>query len=432
MKSTASSARLVAAQAFATVLEQGLTLDEAMDRQSTVHRLEPRDRAFALAIALASFRHKGEIEAAIARHLAKPLPRKSGLAAHLLTTAAAQLLVLGSPAHAVIDEAVRIAKSDRNATHFSGLINAVLRKIAGGPLASLVNADGWKLNTPGWLRSRWEANYGSETARRMIEAQAKEPPLDITVKSDPALWAERLGGIQLPSGTVRLPAPGKPVPELPGFQEGAWWIQDAAAALPVRLLGDVKCQSALDLCAAPGGKTMQLLAGGARVTAVDISGKRLQRLRSNLVRTGFEVDVVEADVLSLDLPAVFDVVVLDTPCSATGTIRRHPELPYLRNAGALPELAAQQTRMLQVAAARVAAGGRLLYCTCSLEPEEGENQIRHFLTGTPEFRLEPPEGIALPGGALTSEGWVRLRPDMNWGEAEGLDGFFIAILRRRG
>lgn len=432
MTFTVSSARLVAAQAFAAVLEQGITLDEAMDRQCTMHRLEPRDRAFALAIAMASFRHKGEIEAAIARHLAKPLPRKSGLAAHLLTTAAAQLLVLGSPAHAVIDEAVRIAKSDRNAKHFSGLINAVLRKIAGGPLGPFVNADSWELNTPAWLRNRWEANYGSETARRMIEAQAKEPPLDITVKSDPALWAERLGGIQLPSGTVRLPAQGKSVPELPGFRDGAWWVQDAASALPVRLLGDVKGLSALDLCAAPGGKTMQLLAGGARATAVDISGKRLQRLRSNLVRTGLEADIVEVDVLSLDIPAMFDIVVLDAPCSATGTIRRHPELPYLRNGEVLPELASQQAQMLQVAAARVGAGGRLLYCTCSLEPEEGEDQIRHFLAGTPEFRLEPPEGIALPDGALTGEGWVRLRPDMSWGEAEGLDGFFIAILRRSG
>lgn len=393
---------------------------------------EPRDRALLSTLLLTVFRHRGEIDAILARLLDRPLPRKSGATREILVLGVAQLLFLGMAPHAVIDLAVRSAKADRNALHFSGLVNAVLRKVAGGGQGLREGLDPPRLNTPDWLWSRWVKAYGEPGARAIAAAHGERPGVDLSFTSDAARWTDLLGGVPLPNGQIRL-APGHPpVPELPGFAEGAWWVQDAAATIPVRLLGDVRGKTVLDLCAAPGGKTLQLAACGADVTALDLSETRLRRVAENLRRTGLEAETVTQDVFSVDLSGGWDSVLLDAPCSATGTIRRHPELPYLKDEAQVRELAGLQRRMLRKAAQLVKPGGMLVYCTCSLEPEEGEIRIRAFLKDMPEFQLVPAEGDWLPEGSIQPEGWVRTLPSMRYGTSSGMDGFFAAAMRHTG
>lgn len=411
--------------------ERKVTVEEALAANEAVSRLEARDRAFLSTLLLTVFRHSGEIDAILAKFLDRPLPRKSGAAREVLEIGVVQLQFLAMPPHAVIDLAVRTAKDDRNATHFSGLINAVLRKISAARPALREGLDAPRLNTPSWLWERWSKNYGAEAARKIAEAHAARPGLDIAFKEEATPWLQALGGERLPNGQVRLPAGHAPVPELPGFADGAWWIQDAAATLPVELLGDVRGLSVLDLCAAPGGKTLQLAARGAEVTAVDSSEARLQRLARNLARTSLTAEIRAQDVLSDALSGEWDGVLLDAPCSATGTIRRHPELPFLKGPEQILELAGLQRRLLRKAGQLVKPGGILVYCSCSLEPEEGESQARSFLRQNEAFEIVRAEGVALPDGALQPEGWVRTLPFMNYGKGEGLDGFFAIAMRRR-
>lgn len=422
-------ARLIAAGLIQRILLEHITIDDALEQEPRLKEMAQRDRSFVATLLLTTFRHRGEIEAILSRHLAKPLPRKSGPAALILWLAVTQLIFLDTPAHAAIDMAVRSARADRNAVHFSGLINAVLRKIAANGKPPELDAP--RLNTPEWLWKRWVKSYGGETAHAIAAAHMEQPSLDVTVRADPETWAERLGGELLPTGQIRLSPNHTAVTELSGFEEGAWWIQDAAAALPVRLLGDLKSLKVLDLCAAPGGKTLQLCAGGAQVTAMDISSGRLQRVRENLQRTGFSAEVVESDVLDDDLAGEYDAVLLDAPCSATGTIRRHPELPYLKDERQIRELVGLQARMLVKAATLVRPGGRLLYCTCSLEREEGEKRINSFLKDHADFSVIPAGITGLPPDALRPEGWIRLLPSMGIGNSRGMDGFFMSVMRRQ-
>lgn len=422
--------RLLAARLLREVLEYRKQLEEAMDAERAVLQLDPRDRAFLHALLVAALRHKGEINAVLRSFLEKPLPRKSGLTWFILAAGAAQLLFLDSPAHAVIDLAVRSAKADSQAAHFTGLINAVLRKVASDGAGLLDQIDAARVNTPDWLWQRWVANYGEDGARRIGMAHLSQPPADLTVKSRPEDWAEKLQGTLLPTGSIRLSGQHAPFKDLPGYAEGAWWVQDAAAALPVLLFGDLAGKSALDLCAAPGGKTLQLSAKGAAVTAVDVSRKRLVRLDENLARTGLVARIIVSSVQKLELDERFDAVLLDAPCSATGTIRRHPELPYLRTESQIGELAGVQRALLTAAAIHVAPGGLLVYSSCSLEPEEGEDQARDFLERHPPFVTEMPRIPALPEASVSAEGWLRILPFMQLGPVAGLDGFFIAAFRR--
>lgn len=421
--------RLAAVRIFRTVVNERRTLDDIFERDDDVAKLEARDRAFLNNLLRTVFRHLGEIEAVKSSHLVKPLPKKSGSVGDILTIAIAQLLYLGTPAHAAIDMAVRVAKADRNAVHFSGLINAVLRKVAANGTAALDKLDRNRVNTPDWLWKRWVKAYGESATAGIAASHRSEPPLDITVKSNAADWAEKLGGMVLPTGQVRLVEHRGPISDIPGFAEGEWWVQDMAASLPVLVLGEMRGKSVLDLCAAPGGKTMQLATAGAHVTAVDVSASRLKRLRENLERTGLEAEVVEADATSLGLADRFDAVLLDVPCSATGTIRRHPELPYIRTDASKTDLTTLQRVMLTEAADRVKSGGSLVYCTCSLEPEEGEKQITWFLAAFPHFVLVPP-GPTFPAELKSPEGWLRVLPSMTWGNSAGMDGFFIARFDR--
>ncbi len=422
--------RGVAAERLRACLDQRLTVEDALQASPQANQLDGRDRAFVAALLLTAFRHRGEIDAVLREFLDKPLPRKSALTRELLELGVAQLLFLQTPPHAVIDSAVRAAKADRNAQHFAGLVNAVLRKVvtAGPSLAAKLDAP--RLNTPAWLWDRWSRNHGSLAAREIAFAHAVRPALDLSFRNDPAPWRELLNGVPLPNGQLRLPAGHVPVPELPGFSERAWWVQDAAATIPVRLMGELGGCKVLDLCAAPGGKTLQMAAMGAAVTAVDISEPRLARLRENLARIGLQADIRVADVLTARFQETWDAVLLDAPCSATGTIRRHPELPWIRQESQIADLAELQRQMLPKAAALVGPGGLLVYCSCSLEPEEGEGQAKDFLARNPAFQIVPAALPDLPPGAIRPEGWVRTLPGMSYGGSTGMDGFFAVAMRR--
>jgi 16S rRNA (cytosine967-C5)-methyltransferase len=364
------------------VLRRHEPLDEAFARsarQGDLARVPERDRAFVRALAATALRRLGQIEHVLARFLAKPLPAKSGHAREILIVAAAQILFMRVPAHAAIDVAVEIARSDRDARHFAGLINAVLRRLSEAGLDAETDQATLHLNTPAWLWRRWCDHYGEEVAHEIAARHAEDPPLDITVKADPQGWAEALGGDVLPTGSVRIAAGEGRIEELPGYGSGDWWVQDAAAALPARLLGEVAGLAILDLCAAPGGKTAQLAAAGARVTALDQSEGRLERLKENLARLHLTADIVVADAARFQSPEPFDAVLLDAPCTATGIVRRNPDIPHLKSEADLARLPPLQAAMLDNALGLVRPGGLVVYCTCSLEPEEGVGQITSLL-----------------------------------------------------
>ncbi|MFW6076892.1 MAG: RsmB/NOP family class I SAM-dependent RNA methyltransferase [Hyphomicrobiales bacterium] len=410
------------------VLRRRKPLDEAFGhsaRHGDLAKLPERDRAFVRALAATALRRLGQIEHLLARFLAKPLPAKSGAAREILIVAAAQLLFMRVPAHAAIDTAVEIARSDRNARHFSGLINAVLRRVSEAGLDAETDRRTRRLNVPGWLWQRWCAHYAEDTAEAIAERHAEDPPLDISVKADPHGWAAALGGEALPTGTVRIAEPRGRIEELPGYRSGDWWVQDAAAALPARLLGDIAGLRVLDLCAAPGGKTAQLAAAGAHVTALDQSQGRLERLSENLARLHLTADIVVADAARFQSEP-WDAVLLDAPCTATGIMRRNPDIPHLKSEADLIRLPPLQARMLDNAVTLVRPGGLVVYCTCSLEPEEGVQQIERLLERTPGVARVPIDPAEV-GGAdhlITPAGDLRTLP------CHGLDGFFAARLRR--
>ncbi len=431
---------LAARRAAVSVLEQVLgrkrTLTAALEaRNAQLAALGSRDRALAGHLARTVLRRLGQIDDALSRFLTRPLPKGAERVRTVLRVGIAQILFMRVPAHAAVDLSVRLVREDRATARLSGLVNAVLRNVLRNASDILAGQDPFLLNIPRWLRRSWTEAWGEEAARAMAEALLTEPALDLTVRRpvEAADWAGTLGGILLPTGTVRIREPQAPVPQLPGFAEGAWWAQDAAAALPARLFGDVRGRKVLDLCAAPGGKTAQLAVAGAHVTALDASAERLETLRGNLERLRLSADVVQADVLEYVPPAPFDAVLLDAPCSATGTARRHPEVLHLKTTRQVESLARLQDRMLDRAADFVAPGGRLVYCTCSLQPEEGEARARAFLQRHGErFRLCPvtPEEVGGQAHFATEEGFLRTLPHMPVGSERHLDGFFAARFER--
>ncbi len=354
----------------------------------------------------------------------------------ILLVGAAQILWLDVPDHAAVDLSVRLAQADRRAARYAGLVNAVLRRVAQNRDALL--ADETPRDTPDWLLQRWTRAYGADVAQAIAKANGHEPALDLTAKQDATSWAERLRGRLLPTGTIRTLAQGS-ITLLPGFAEGAWWVQDAAAALPACLLGDIRGRSVADLCAAPGGKTAQLAHAGANVTAIDRSPARLARLRENLKRLGLHAETIAADVLEWQPDSAnggaFDAVLLDAPCSSTGTIRRHPDIPWLKSEADITVLTSLQQRLLERAVALLRPGGTLVYCVCSLEPEEGEQQIEALLAREPRIKRQPITAAEVGGSAelVTAVGDLRTLPqywpdpDPRWG---GLDGFYAARLVR--
>ncbi len=434
-------ARRLAIYAIDAILTRGRALDEAFNEGVTrlhLERLEGRDRAFARLVVSTTLRRLGQLEAVVTRFLEKPLKADSGRTMMILTTTAAQLLFLDTPPHAAISQAVEIARIDHTSRRFDKLVNAVLRKVSTEGQAILATLDGVRLDTPEWLWQRWTAHYGETTARMMAAASLSEAALDLSVKNDPAHWAAELTGIVMPTGTVRVREAGR-IEDLPGYADGAWWVQDAAAALPVRLFGNVAGQRVADLCAAPGGKTAQLAAAGANVVAVESSAKRLQRLAANLTRLKLTAETITADAaewsLMADNAGAFDAVLLDAPCSATGTIRRHPDLLRAKAETEVQRMSQRQRELLAAAAHVVRPGGTLVYATCSLEPEEGEQVIAAFLAANPAFEISRLDAavLGLPHEIITAEGHLRTLPQHALGPEPamaGMDGFFAARLLR--
>ncbi len=419
-------AGLPAREAAVTYLEAALArragLDEAFSAPAS-QRLDPRERAFARALAMATLRRLGTIDRALGAKLNREPPER---VRSLLRIGMAQLFWLDVPDHAAVSTIVALTDRSKATRPFKGLVNAVLR----GLLRDGPPADDPETLAPPWLLARWQAAYGAETARAIAAVIAQEPATDLSLKTpaDAEAVAALVEGRVLPGGSVRTARRGD-VAEWPAFEDGRWWVQDAGAAIPTRLLDIKPGESALDLCAAPGGKTLQLAAAGAATVAVDRSAERLKRVRENLARTGLEAEAVAADGILWDDTRRFDAVLLDAPCSATGTFRRHPDVLWAASPADIPKLAAVQRRLLDSAADRVKPKGRLVYCVCSLEPEEGEAQIRAFLQRRPDFDLVPIE--AGEGGAPeagTPEGWLRLLPQHVEG---GVDGFFAARMIRR-
>jgi len=427
-----ASRRLAAAALFA-VLHRRRPLDEALDPAIGVdglRALADRDRALVRMLTATVLRRLGTLRALIAGFTEKGLPQDVPQVEIALLLGAAQILFLDVPDHAAVDLSVQLAAERRN-KRYAGLANAVLRRVAREGRERYTVLDPL-LDTPPWLLERWQKNYGVETAAEIAAAHRLEPPLDLTAKSDAPIWAERLSGLLLPNGTIRLAHAG-PIAALPCYDEGAWWVQDVAASLPARLLGDVEGLSVADLCAAPGGKAAQLAAAGAHVTAIDRSENRLKRLRENLTRLGLSAEVVAADATAWkDGP--FDAVLLDAPCSATGTIRRHPDIPWQKEPDDLAVLAALQARLLDNAARLTRLGGVLVYATCSLEPEEGERQIESFLARHRNFVREPVKPAELGGlpDMISPAGDLRSLP-CHLPNADsrlaGCDGFFATRLR---
>jgi 16S rRNA (cytosine967-C5)-methyltransferase len=396
----------------------------AVQAGKAFNALSPQDRAFARACAMGALRRLGEIDRALDARLKTAPPQQVRT---LLRIALAQRLVLDVPAFATVSTAVKLAERDAKTRPYKALVNAVLRGLErdGLPDADPV------ANLPGWLAARWTQAWGADATAAIARAAREEPATDLSLKphQDAAALAADLEGEVLPGGSVRTRRRGD-LSTWPGYAEGGWWVQDAAAAVPVRALAPQAGEAVLDLCAAPGGKTLQLAAAGAAVVALDRNAARLKRVHENLARTGLTAEVVAADAAGWDDPRLFDAVLLDAPCTATGTLRRHPEALHAVRPADVANLADVQHRLLDAAADRVKPGGRLVYCVCSLEREEGEGQVPAFLRRRPEFRLTSidPGAVGAPADAASEHG-LRLHPGQ-WAERGGLDGFFIARFDR--
>jgi 16S rRNA (cytosine967-C5)-methyltransferase len=428
------AARRVAAGLIDGVLRRHRPLDEQLDEaNSGLAALAERDRALARKLVGTVLRRLGTLRHLLSTAVDRGFPADAPRVETILLIGAAQIFWLDVPDHAAVDLAVRLAQADRRAARYPGLVNAVLRRMARDGRAALASLDAAALDTPEWLMARWTGSFGRPTAHAIAAIHGEEPPLDLTVKQDPDGWAARLRGRVAATGTVRLVAHG-PVSLLPGYVEGAWWVQDAAAALPARLFGEVAGRRVADLCAAPGGKTAQLAAAGARVTAVDRSPARLARLRENLARLGLAAETIEADALEWQAEPL-DAVLVDAPCSSTGTIRRHPDIPWLKREADVAAMASLQARLLDRAVALTRPGGILVYCTCSLEPEECEMQVSALLERTPGLVRRPLAAAEVGGQAefVTEAGDLRTLP-CHWSDPDprmaGLDGFYAARLER--
>jgi 16S rRNA (cytosine967-C5)-methyltransferase len=424
--------RRAAADIIEGVIRRRRALDELLDSTTELAALEERDRALVRALVGTVLRRLGTLRHLLWPLLERGLPPQAPRVETALLLGAAQILFLDVPDHAAVDLSVRLVQADRSAARFAGLVNAVLRRVARDGAAKLATLDMPVLDTPGWLLARWTASYGAETAHAIAAANGQEPALDLTVKSEPELWAAKLGGRVLPTGTVRVIAHG-PVTALPGFAEGAWWVQDAAAALPAHLLGDVRGRRVADLCAAPGGKTAQLAAAGARVTAVDRAPARMRRVAENLARLSLSAESVCADATAWMPEQQFDAVLLDAPCSSTGTIRRHPDVAWLKSEADIIKLSDLQRRLIDRAVALLKPGGTLVYCTCSLEPEENETIVAALLAREQSVRRAPLMAADVFGCSafINKQGDLRTLP-CQLSDADsrlaGLDGFYAARL----
>jgi 16S rRNA (cytosine967-C5)-methyltransferase len=427
LMSEVPTARNVALDLVGAVLRRKRPLDDAIDDNPAMHLLSGRDRAFARLLVATALRRLGQIDALVAACLSTPLAPRAAVVHDILRLGVSQLLFLRTPPHAAVATSVDLAHGRGFLSH-KGLVNAVLRRLSVEGPALIGAQDAARLNTPEWLWRSWSCEYGEATARAIANAHLKEAPLDLTLRADPEVWCDKLQGTLLPTGTLRRPAGGA-VMSLPGYAEGAWWVQDAAAALPARLFGDLAGRDIVDLCAAPGGKSAQLASAGARVIAIDRSSRRLDRLLANFSRLALPIEAFAADALIWRPPRPVDCVLLDAPCTTTGAIRRHPDVPHLKMPDDVARLSVVQENLLRAAIDMLAPGGTLVYCTCSLEPEEGSRRIDALMrSGAPIARREiAADEVGGHSDWITAEGDLRTLP-CHLAEYDGVDGFFSSRL----
>lgn len=431
-------ARAAASKILAAVIDRKTPLDGMLDNEHgnpAYRALEDNDRALVRAILNSALRHLPRIEAAISSLLDSPLPEGARALHHVLVVAAAQMLYLDIPDHSAVDLAVEQANQDPRNRRFAKLVNAILRRM-GREKQDILARTAAVPAMPGWFLSRLEKAYGREAALAISDTQLQPAAIDVTVKSEPEEWAKRLSGTVLPTGGVRLASFEGSIPELDGFADGEWWVQDAAASIPAKLFGSLAGKSVVDLCAAPGGKTAQLILSGGKVTALDQSESRLKRLRSNLARLGLEAETVVADMAKFSPETLFDAALLDAPCSSTGTTRRHPDVLWTKGPEDIAKLAALQERLLRHALTLVRPGGIVVFSNCSLDPSEGEDIIARILADTGDVERVAIRPEDWPGleAAISPLGDFRTTPAMLQlpeAYASGLDGFFASVLRRR-
>ena len=421
MEIKASAPRRVALKLLEDVTIDKRLLPEVLSRR--LKALSPEDKARAQRLALTTLRVMDRSDRMLGPYLKR---RPSDPVMMALRLGVAEICEDGSAPHGVVNDMVSLVRADPRHGRLSGLVNAVLRKVSG-------DIDKWVTlpvpRLPKWLRKPLLADYGKAIVGAIEAAHYAAAPLDLSVKGDPETVAKTLGGKVLPTGSVRLTTYGQ-VSALPGYSTGDWWVQDAAAAMPARIVNPQAGERVLDLCAAPGGKTLQLAAMGAAVTALDISQARMQRLGENLTRCNLSAKIVVADALEFCAEA-FDAILLDAPCSATGTIRRHPDLPYAKDGSNFPGLFELQARLIDKALDLLKPGGRLVYCACSLLIDEGEEQLRDAVGRHPDLLIDR-DALTQPGidpDWVGEEGGLRLRPDF-WADNGGMDGFYIAAMRK--
>lgn len=423
-------ARQCALAILSEVLRKRRALDSAASAALAAASLGARDSAFARAIASETLRRFGQLESLIREFVPKtPPPHKAGCTLEILLAGACELLFLNVAPHAAVDAANRLAQADPKAVHFKGLINAVLRRVAKEGRGLVASQDEAALNAPDWLWARWVVHYGEEMARAIAAAHLAVPPLDLTLTSPDDPYADLPDAVRLAPARLRVRNAGR-VEELARFAEGRWWVQDFAASLPTRLFGNVAGETVIDLCAAPGGKTLQLASQGARVTAVDASGDRLALVAANLARVKLRGEIVTADARDFRPASPARFVLLDAPCTATGTIRRHPDIPWIKSASDVAICETLQRDLLDAAAEMTAPDGLLVYAACSLEPEEGVEQVASFLRRRTDFKRIPIAAVEVFDGAFVSpDGDLRTLPCF-WVQHGGMDGFYAARLKR--
>jgi len=422
-------ARRAAFEVLRSVLFKKRALDDAFTNIPQYMALTGADRGFASFIVRTTLRRQGQIDALIDHCVPDALPRKARPVRDVLRIGIAQLLFSATAQHAAVSTTVDLCR-DVGQVPFAKLVNAVMRRIQREGTELLAAQDAARLNTPDWLWNSWVTAYGEETTRAIAAMHLETPPVDLTPKSDPEVWAEKLDGTLILDGTVRL-TEASDVTVLDGFEDGHWWVQDAAARLAVTLLGDLQDKHVIDLCAAPGGKTMELLSLGANVTAVDISDRRMGRVRENLQRTGYPATLVTADARTWEPDALADIVLLDAPCSSTGTLRRHPDIAHLKSMDDVTKLAKIQDDLLNRASVYLKPGGTLMFVTCSLQSEEGPERVTAFLSRHSDFARANIQKTELPGleDAVTLDGDLRTLPHL-LGDNGGMDGFFVARLTK--
>jgi 16S rRNA (cytosine967-C5)-methyltransferase len=432
------AARQAASRLLAAVIDKKASLDGMLDQTGgnpAYMALSPADRGLVRAILNTALRHLPRIDAMIGSLLKTPLPDGARALQHVLAVAAAQILYLDVPDRAAVDLAVEQANTDPRNKRFASLVNALLRRLSSEKERLLSEVGAPVTALPAWFADRLSAVYGPETARSIGEAHLTPAAIDLTVKSDPEGWAKRLGGIVLPTGSVRLADYEGSVADLEGYADGEWWVQDAAAAIPARLFGSLQGKRVVDLCAAPGGKTAQLILAGAQVTALDMSANRLRRLRENLDRLRLDAELIEGNAGEFRPSGLFDAALLDAPCSSTGTARRHPDVPWTKDLDDVRKLAGVQERLLRHALSLVKPGGLIVFSNCSLDPIEGEEMIDRVLGGNASASRVAVSPAMLPGleEAINPKGEVRTTPAMLPGptpQASGMDGFYACIVRR--